>query len=118
MSAALGISESIVVISITGGSITIEFAIVPDSNFQVVDGSDGQFAFDPAEKLIELAAMVDNPESELYTAEGSKFADLGLPTNTPVALPTASLDESGKFGERRQHSGFRCVLLTRSVVCT
>ena len=101
MSSALDISaESIVVLSIAPGSITIEFAIVPDSNFQMVDGADGQFAFDPAEKLVQLAAMLADPQSELR-AEGSTFAALGAPVSHPVAIPSAQLDVTGKYGERR-----------------
>jgi hypothetical protein len=127
VSTALGISaENIIVISITGGSITIEFAIVPDSNFQIVDGGDGQFAFDPAERLTQLAAMVDDPESALYTTEGSTFAELGEPTNTPVAIPIELLDDSGKFGERRQYpvdftvfcSPRTCFRIMHSTLCT
>jgi hypothetical protein len=117
MSTALGINaESIVVIGITGGSVTIQFAILPDANFQLVDGTDGQFAFDPADKLTQLAAMVADPGSDLYTKEGSKFIELGQPINTPAAIPAASQGASGELTKERCHSGLYSVLLTPCVL--
>ena len=117
ISTALGISaESIVVIGITGGSVTIQFAILPDANFQLVDGTDGQFAFDPADKLTQLAAMVADPGSDLYTKEGSKFLELGQPINTPAAIPAASQGTSGELTKERCHSRLYCVLLTPCVL--
>jgi hypothetical protein len=92
VSAALNIpAENIVVISIDGGSILVEFAILPDANFQQVDGSDGQYAFVPEEKLAELATKAAEPGLFAGLAE---VADIGEVVSVPAAV--AAPDNTGE----------------------
>ena len=83
---------NVIVISIDPSSIKVTFSILPDSNFQVVDGSDGQFSYDPADKLLQLASLAANSTSALYST-GSKFSELGEPLTTPVAIPDDLLSD-------------------------
>jgi hypothetical protein len=73
-------ASNIIILSISGGSVIIDFAILPNANFQVSaeDGQDGQYEYDPAAKLLDLAAMA--------TSNTLVFSDLGAPTNVPAAI--------------------------------
>ena len=89
MAAALEIPPAnIMVLSVTGGSINVDFAILPDANYQVVEGSAGQYAYDPADKLAALVQLVADSNSTLMHT--GTFSTLGAPTNVPAAIPAAS----------------------------
>ena len=96
MAAALGIpSGSILVLAVSAGSVRVDFAILPDANFQAVDGGGGQYAYDPADKLVALVQLVADPASSLMT--GTTFAALGAPLNVPTMIPAASQGASEKL---------------------
>jgi hypothetical protein len=91
MAFALSVDPSyIIVLSISPGNVVIDFAILPDANFQVstVEGRDGGYAYDPADKLVQLTAMLSD------TSAPPVFADLGAPINTPVAIPAEQQDNT------------------------
>jgi hypothetical protein len=96
ISSALGISPAnIIIISLNGGSLAVKFAIVPDANFQQVEGSadTSGYAFQPAELLDDLAAMVADDTSTLNAAFAEK--NLGTVQNTVQAITT--VDVSGEY---------------------
>lgn len=85
-------AENIVVLSIDGGSITVQFAILPDANFQRVDGSVGQYAFLPEAKLQELAEKAAQPG---LFATLSEVANVGEVVSVPTVI--AQPDNTGEL---------------------
>ena len=93
LSNALNIpADNIVVISINGGSTIVKFAILPDANYQTVEGGTGQYAFLPAEKLAELNSQAMSPT--LFTRLKT-VADVGDVISAPVAIAPDSTVQCG-----------------------
>ncbi len=85
-------ADSIIVLSISGGSITVRFAIVPEANFNST--GTGGYSYDPSDKLAALQAMVQDPNSVLFTQSDGVFSDMPLAPIIPLDI-TDALDSSG-----------------------
>jgi hypothetical protein len=87
-------ANSIIVLSISGGSITVRFSIVPEANFNST-GSGG-YSYDPNDKLADLQAMIQSPDSVLFTDPRSRvFANLGVPISDVVVDISSNLGSAG-----------------------
>ena len=63
---ALGLpTTAVMVMSKSAGSVIVTFSIAPNQNFNVT--GNGGWAYDPRDKLEELADMVKNENSKLFT---------------------------------------------------
>jgi hypothetical protein len=62
-------AAAVTVLSKTPGSVIVIFVISPNANFNAT--GNGGFAYEPADKLAELASMVRDETSRLFTGPGT-----------------------------------------------
>jgi hypothetical protein len=98
-------ADSIIVLSISGGSITVRFAIVPEANFNST--GTGGYSYDPRDKLAALQVMVQDPDSVLFTQSDDVFSEMSLVPTIPSDI-TDALDPSGVA------PAFPCLLARRA----
>ena len=87
-------ANSIIVLSVSGGSIAVRFSIVPEANFNST--GTGGYSYDPRDKLADLQAMIQSADSVLFTDPRSRvFSNLGPPLNQVIVDLTDNLGSEG-----------------------
>lgn len=115
-------AAAIVVVSKAAGSVIVTFAISPNANFNAT--GNGDFPYDPVDKLNELAEMVRDENSRLFTGPGTGRWDSLInterlkPAHNRAVLPLPSTITDGLMCDYYARSVGVCQsILSASAFC-